>query len=93
MSAEGSGIVEILETLKTVATLLGILMPLGTMLYFTGAVVQRIKNLETLLTRHMAQETECKENREAVEDKLHDRCTRLNGRISYLEGRQNGHTR
>jgi hypothetical protein len=82
---------EPVEIIKTGVLVLGVLSPLVSLVFFSGVVIQRIKNLELLITRFMAQAAECKKDRECTEDKLHDRCTQLNQRVSYLEGRQNGH--
>jgi hypothetical protein len=72
---------------KLVSTILGILAPVGSLIYFSGVVVQRIKNLEALLTRLLQQQSECHENRETAESRLRDRCGSLDARLSHLEGR------
>jgi hypothetical protein len=82
---------ETMEAIKGGAIILGVLSPVASLIFFFGVVIQRIKNMESMIRTLLTQERECKESREAVEDKLHDRCTRLNTRLSYLEGRQNGH--
>jgi hypothetical protein len=84
MFVEGSGIVEVLEYLKAGASVAGILVPVGTLLYFTGAVVQRIKGLEDLITRLLDQEADCREAREQAE-------LDLTNRVSRIEGWRNGH--
>ena len=84
---------EAMEYLKGGAIILGVLSPVASLIFFFGVVVQRISGMETLIRNLIKQQGECKESRESVEDKLHDRCTKLDQRISYLEGRQNGHGR
>ena len=82
---------EALEALKTGSTLLGVLAPVVTLFYFSGAVVQRIKNLEGLIQRLLDQESKCRASREETEGRLNDRCTGMNERLSRIEGWRNGH--
>lgn len=70
-----------------------LVVPVLTLVFYAGMTHQRIKNIESMVTGSQDAEAECRADRKKTEDGLHGRCTNLDGRVSRLEGRLNGHGR
>lgn len=79
------------ETLQIAALVVGLVSPIVSGAAWWGATRQRLKALEAHVQTCQAVRESCRAAREAEEDKLHDRVTKVTNEFNYLRGRFNGH--
>ena len=64
------------------------LISIGALVFYAGSIHQRIKSLTQMFSEHRAEEAECERKRETNECRVNLWVTRLQDRVSRLEGRE-----
>lgn len=80
-----------LEMLNVASLVIGVGVPVVSLIYQAGSANQRVRSIEEMVRRIEKNAHDCGVKRDNAEAELHGRVTAVDSRVSRIEGWKNGH--